>query len=134
VPTLAGDCADLDTASALVVPTHVARVTFGGLGNAVSARVGNGNEITTLTHFPGNIIPADRIDPTAKVMTNYWARANGPGAAFTNVNNYTANASVGGDNDQFNARLDHNLSDRHRVFARYTYWTNTNLPIDPYQT
>ena len=53
---------------------------------------------------------------------------------FTNVNNFTANASVGGDNDQYNGRVDHTFSEKHRMFVRYTYWNNLNLPIDPYQT
>ena len=50
------------------------------------------------------------------------------------MNNYTANASVGGDNDQYNARVDHTFSEKQRFFVRYTYWTNLNLPIDPYKT
>jgi hypothetical protein len=130
----AGDFSNVRNASGAVVPVYDPLTTCGRFGNAPCARDANGSEVITRRQFPGNVIPADRIDPTAKVMTNFWARGNSPGVPFTNVNNYTANASVGGDNDQFNARLDHNLSDRHRVFARYTYWTNTNLPIDPYKT
>jgi hypothetical protein len=41
---------------------------------------------------------------------------------------------VGGNNDQHNARVDHTFSDKHRAFLRYTYWSNLNLPIDPYRT
>ncbi len=50
------------------------------------------------------------------------------------MNNFTANASVGGDNDQINGRVDHGFSEKHRIFGRYTWWDNLNLPIDPYNT
>ena len=64
-----------------------------------AANDGTGNFIRQA--FPGNVIPNNRIDGAAKVMTNLWGRANSPGLPFTAVNNFTANASVGGDNDQF---------------------------------
>jgi hypothetical protein len=130
----AGDFSNVRNASGAVIPIYDPLTTCGRLGNAPCARDASGNEIITRQQFPGNVIPANRIDPAAKVLANLWGRANGPGAAFTNVNNYTANASVGGDNDQYNARVDHSFSEKHRLFVRYTYWTNLNLPIDPYKT
>jgi hypothetical protein len=130
----AGDFSSVRNASGAVTPIYDPLTTCGRFGNAPCARDAAGSEIVTRQQFPGNMIPSNRIDPAARVLSNYWARANGPGAPFTAVNNYTANASVGGDNDQFNTRVDHTFSDKHRIFFRYTYWTNTNLPIDPYQT
>src|SRR6516162_11480477 len=41
---------------------------------------------------------------------------------------------VGGNNDQLVLRGDQNVSNKQRIFARYTYWTNLSLPIDPYGT
>jgi len=38
------------------------------------------------------------------------------------------------DNDQINARVDQNISNKQRLFARYTRWSNLSLPIDPYKT
>lgn len=130
----AGNFSNLRNASGVMIPIYDPLTTCGRLGNAPCARDANGNEIITRQPFPGNIIPATRIDPAARVLTNYWARPNSPGVPNTNVNNYTANASVGGNNDQHNARVDHTFSDKQRFFARYTYWTNLNLPIDPYKT
>ncbi len=104
--------------------------TCGRFGNPACGVDDKGNEIIKRTPFANNQIPASRIDPAAKVLANYWARQNDSGM----VNNYTANASVGGNNDQYNARVDHTFSDRNRVFLRYTYWTNLNLAIDPYKT
>lgn len=130
----AGDFSNLRNASGAVVPIYDPLTTCGRFGNAPCARDASGNEIYTRQQFPGNIIPQNRVDPAARVLGNFWGLPNTPGTQFTNVNNYTANASVGGNNDQYNARVDHTFSERNRMFARYTYWTNLNLPIDPYKT
>lgn len=130
----AGDFSNVRNASGAQIPIYDPLTTCGRFGNAACARDASGNEIISRQQFPGNVIPDSRIDPAARVLTNFWARGNTPGAAFTAVNNYTANASVGGDNDQINGRVDHNFSEKHRLFGRYTWWTNLNLPIDPYKT
>ena len=137
VPTDAmrtGDFSNVRNASGAVIPVYDPLTTCGRFGNPACAKDASGNDIITRQQFPGNMIPQNRLDPAAKVLTNFWGRANGPGAPFTAVNNFTANASVGGNNDQHNVRIDHSFSDRQRLFGRYTYWTNLNLPIDPYKT
>lgn len=130
----AGDFSSLRNANGSLVPIYDPLTTCGHFGNSGCAQDAKGSDIISRLPFPGNIIPTNRIDPAAKVLENYWAHANSSGAPFTNVNNYTANASVGGNNDQYNARVDHNFSEKNRAFVRYTYWTNLNLPIDPYKT
>jgi hypothetical protein len=130
----AGDFSNVRTSSGALTPIYDALTTCGRLGNAPCATNASGSEIITRSPFSGNRIPASRMDPAAKVLTNFWAHPTGPGTGFTNVNNYTANASVGGNNDQYNARVDHTFSEKNRIFTRYTYWTNLNLPIDPYKT
>jgi hypothetical protein len=137
VPTDAmrsGDFSNVRNAAGAVIPIYDPLTTCGRLGNAPCAKDASGNDIITRQPFPGNVIPANRLDPAAKVLSNLWGRANGPGAQFTNVNNFTSNASVGGANDQYNSRVDHTFSDKQHAFLRYTYWTNLNLPIDPYKT
>ena len=94
-----------------------------------AANCGNG---IIRSPFAGNRIPVTRLDPTAKILANYWGQPNTPGAQFTNNNNYSNNANVGGNNDQYNARIDHSVSDKQRLFGRYTYWTSLSLPIEPY--
>jgi hypothetical protein len=84
------------------------------------------------TPFPGNTIPASRLDPTAKILSTYWGQPNAAGVPFTNLNNYSNNASVGGSNDEYNTRLDHSVSDKQRMFGRFTYWNNLSLPVEPY--
>jgi hypothetical protein len=86
-----------------------------------------------LTHqpFPGNIIPASRIDPTANTMANqikFWPlpNTNQPGA------NFATSASTGGNADQYNTRIDWNLNDKQRIFGRYSYWQNMTQPKDTF--
>ncbi len=130
----AGDFSNVRNAAGAVVPIYDPLTTCGQNNNAPCAKDANGSDIITRQPFSGNVIPASRIDPAAKVLTERWGRATGPGNAFTNVNNFTANASVGGGNDQYNGRVDHAFSEKNHAFVRYTYWTNLNLAIDPYRT
>jgi hypothetical protein len=137
VPTDAmrgGDFSGVRDSTGAQVPIYDPLTTCGRFGSAPCATDASGSQIITRQQFPGNIIPASRIDPASKVLTNLWGRANTQGAPFTDVNNFTSNASVGGGNDQYNSRVDHTFSEKQRVFMRYTYWTNLNLPIDPYKT
>ena len=70
-----------------------------------------------------NVICPNRIDPTANVMANvlhYWPtpNANLAGGAI----NYSVNAAAGVDTNQYNGRIDQIISDKQRLFGRYTYW------------
>ena len=133
-PQRAGNFSNVRNSAGNLISIYDTLTTCGRLGNAACPTNAAGAEVITRTPFPGNIIPANRIDPAAKVMTELWGHANGPGAPNTAVNNFTSNASVGGNNYQYNGRVDHSFSDKQRAFVRYTYWNNLNLPIDPYKT
>jgi hypothetical protein len=126
VPTVQqrnGDFSNTRNASGALIPIYDPMTNFVGANGQV-----------TRSQFPNNVIPLSRLDPTAKVLANYWGQPNALGLPFTNVNNFSANASAGGNNDQFNSRVDHNLSEKQRLFARYSYWTNYSLAEDPYGT
>ena len=76
-----------------------------------------------------NVICPDRIDATANVMGNvlhYWPTPNANLAGGTV--NYSANAAAGVDTDQYNARVDQIISDKQRIFGRYTYWNINTFP------
>jgi hypothetical protein len=68
--------------------------------------------------FPGNIIPADRLNPVALNVLKYMPLPNTQGAAFTNANNYFAAGSALLDIDQFDGRFDHNFNSSNRMFIR----------------
>jgi len=137
VPTDAyrvGDFSDLRDAGGNLIPIYDPLTTCGRNGNAPCATGANGKEIITRQQFPGNIIPQNRLDPTARILANYWAAPNLPGQPFTHINNFATNASVGGNNDQYNGRMDYNVTDKNRLFGRFTNWTNLSLAVDPYRT
>jgi len=76
-----------------------------------------------------NEICPNRIDTTANVMGNilhYWPVPN-TSLAGGDVN-YSANAAAGVDTDQYNVRVDDILSDKQRLFGRYTYWRIDTSP------
>lgn len=79
--------------------------------------------------FPGNIIPAARLDPTSKVMASLFGPPQGSTAANL-TNNWTGNGTGGGDTNQYNARLDHVVNDAQRAFIRYTFWNGKTVPND----
>lgn len=73
--------------------------------------------------FPGNRIPADRIDAVAARVRRFWPVPTSAGDGPAQVNNWTGRGTAPNNQDQFSARLDHNLSDRHRIFGRFS-WSN----------
>jgi hypothetical protein len=97
----------------------------GGVVNALGACPGSR---AAPTPFPGNIIPANRINPTSRRLLNFWPAPNYPGAL---TNNFTTAAPTGGDHNQIVARLDHNITNKQRLFLRLNYWDVLDLPIDP---
>ncbi|MCI0746953.1 MAG: TonB-dependent receptor [Verrucomicrobia subdivision 3 bacterium] len=69
---------------------------------------------------PGNIIPASQIDPVGLKVAEFWPAPNVPGRPSRNQN-YTANARYVDPNQTMTVRIDHTLSDRHRIFGRYAH-------------
>ncbi len=82
------------------------------------------------TPFPGNIIPSNRLDPTALLLNKYWNIPNSP--ALTN--NFTLNYSTGSDANQESARVDVNASDKQHLFFRFTAVNPWTKPADTYGT
>ncbi len=80
-------------------------------------------------NFLGNKIPATRLDPTAQALLNYFPLPNQQGNSF---GNFVENYSTGGNVDQINERIDYNLSDKQRVFGRYTRSHVLSLPDSPF--
>ena len=79
-----------------------------------------------------NVICPSMLNPTSVKLLNLWPMPNAAGQPFTNVNNFVTNASVGGNNNESVGRLDRGISDKQRVFGRFTNWNNLNLAIDPF--
>jgi outer membrane receptor protein involved in Fe transport len=77
-----------------------------------------------------NVICPSQIDPVAAHLVNLWALPNLPGAGA--VNNWVGNVAFGGNTDQGTIRIDHTISDKQRLFWRYTYWADVDLAGDPF--
>jgi len=78
--------------------------------------------------FPNNQIPSDLIDPVSAVYAQMFYASNPPNRATTATDprNLINTTPLKLDTDQFTTRVDHKLSDKDTVFARFTY---SNIPM-----
>lgn len=77
--------------------------------------------------FPGNAIPSTRFDPVARNTMAYYPKANQPGDAIGRNNFYNSGAAAINTTNA-DIRGDHNLSDRQRIFGRFSYRRSYNSP------
>ena len=75
---------------------------------------------TIRTRFPGNVIPANRIDPIARRLTEYWPLPNGPGL----VSNYLSSSGTGANVFRHDTKIDYTLSSRDTLSGRFSYYDN----------
>src|SRR6185369_15946085 len=78
--------------------------------------------------FPGNIIPANRVDAVARNVAGYFPTANQPGDPGTQRNNFYNSGAASVNTDNADVRVDHNLSDKQRLFSRFSYRRSYNAP------
>lgn len=88
----------------------------------------------TRTPFANKIIPASRLSPVALNILNLYPQPQRPGI----VNNLDSVASSQDDDKQLSFRVDHNFSERYRIFGRYSklwndhyepnYWNSVSSP------
>jgi hypothetical protein len=75
--------------------------------------------------FPGNIIPQSRFDPAARNVLNQLIPApNLPGtrnASGQLINNYLINPNTLRQDNQFDVKVDHAVSQNNRLFVRYSF-------------
>jgi hypothetical protein len=75
------------------------------------------------TAFPGNIIPASRLNPVAVKVFSYVPSGNIVGDPLTGLNNLTNNGSTRKFTDFFpenTGRVDYEITDKTRMFVRYS--------------
>jgi len=78
--------------------------------------------------FPGNVIPASRINPNALKLMQLYPSPNQAGFR----NNYVVNRTNTDDTHAFDARIDHNFSSNDRFFARYSFSNNHKVRPSPF--
>jgi hypothetical protein len=79
--------------------------------------------------FPGNVIPSIRFDPISKNMLKYWPQPNNvPTNPYTQAGNYYMTGKGPSNDDKFDSRIDHNFSEKLRMFARGSYdYSNSGI-------
>jgi hypothetical protein len=80
-----------------------------------------------------NVICPNLIDPTALKILQLETPSTGIDQSKL-VNNFVATAPIEGAQNQYNARVDYNLSSKDQLFARYTFWNPHNGDSDPLGT
>ncbi|MBI2685858.1 MAG: carboxypeptidase regulatory-like domain-containing protein [Acidobacteria bacterium] len=81
--------------------------------------------------FPGNVLPPTRMDATAKrIMQDFWGPNNG-GDDLSGSNNFRASYAWPMKNLNYSNRTDWNISDKWKVFGRYSQF-RTTLDQDNY--
>jgi hypothetical protein len=84
------------------------------------------------TAFPGDTLYVP-VNPIAAKILSQYPLPNDPGGAF-GARTYATSSNVETTADQFSARLDHELSSKDKLFARFT-WDNLQGPTtNPDQT
>ena len=86
------------------------------------------------TQFPGNVIPASRIDPIGAALAKLYPGPNVPGSLTrAPANNYLKNVSDSLNQDFITGRADQNFGARNRVYGRVSWVRSatTAAPIFP---
>jgi len=124
-----GDFSGYKNGSGGVIPIYDPLTQCGQYDNAAC-----GTSTVQRSPFPGNIIPTSRINPVSAKIVAFpmFSPPNQPGQPFTQNINYSKNAASGGNNDQYNARVDYTVNSKVRVFSRYSRWASSNTPFIPF--
>jgi hypothetical protein len=106
--------------------------TFLSTVPTLAMRAGDFSELSRVIYdpatgqpFPGNRIPADRIDSVARnVLDQLYPEPNTAGTRQSNgqvIDNYLINPIKHRQDNQFDVKIDHNLTSANRFFTRYSY-------------
>ncbi|MDP2988977.1 MAG: hypothetical protein Q8O57_00220, partial [Kiritimatiellota bacterium] len=83
----------------------------------------------TNQNFPGNAVPKSRWDTVAAGLADLWPAPNFTGSGTRA--NYVSGPPWSEGKDQVDARLDHILSDRNKVFVRFSFGRYINARHSP---
>ena len=116
--------------SILTVPTEAQRrgdfsQTLDARGAVIQifdpATTVGGGTAASRTQFPGNVIPANRLDPVALKILEVYPLPNRAPDGVTGANNFSGNFTQELVRDNYTVRVDHSFSTNDRLSARYLY-------------
>jgi Carboxypeptidase regulatory-like domain len=96
-------------------------------GNSIRARVGQLFRPGDRRAYSGNMIPVATFDSVAAALLNRYPLPTTSGAA----NNFTRVGNESENQDQFDIRVDHRLSDNDQVYGRFSYAKDITNPVTP---
>ena len=99
--------------------TFAANGTLIPIFDPMTTRLEGGRSVRT--QFPGNVIPAARLDPVARALLPFYPNPNRPPDNITGANNFRTNYTQRLTRDAFLVKGDHSLSDKDRISLRYMY-------------
>ena len=73
------------------------------------------------TQFPGNVIPASRIDPVAAKLAALYPLPNRAASNLAGANNFGGNATTGLNTNTWTTKVDHILTEKDRISVRYLF-------------
>lgn len=73
------------------------------------------------TAFPDNRIPANRLDPVAVNLMQFFPLPNRPPDNLSGANNYRANGGVSLTRDNILSKVDHNAGERNKLSIRHLF-------------
>jgi hypothetical protein len=112
------------------VPTELQRIgDFSKTVNSAGAQVVIYDPATTTrsgtgfvrTAFPGNVIPAARLDPVARGVVKYYPLPNRPPDNIGGTNNVALPGTAPTNSNAFDIKGDENINDRNRFFVRVSH-------------
>ncbi len=139
VPTLANRNGNFSSSlGALLYLTGAGAVTTTAIGNTpILVTDTNGSQIQVRQNqifrpsdkraYAGNIIPTSDFDSVARILLARFPLPTTTGTA----NNFTTIGNEEQNQDQFDVRIDHNLSASGRIFGRYSYARDFSNPVAP---
>jgi hypothetical protein len=84
--------------------------------------------------YPNNQIPSTEWSTAATALWDKYYTPIAPATTTFNTANFTSAASSGGNTEQFVTRIDENLTDKTRMFGRFTYYGLLDLATNPLGT
>ncbi len=103
----------------VIVPTPEER------GGVFATRLATIVDPSTGQPFPANTIPRARWDSTAVKLLELWPAANFTGSGTRQ--NFIRNPPWNNDRDQFDVRIDHDLTGKDKIFGRFSKNRTDNL-------
>jgi len=144
-----GQRQDAGVTDTLTVPTLLQRQgdfsqTYNSAGKVIPiynpATTTRVNGVNTRTQFAGNVIPQASWDKVGANLISYFPKPNVATTSITGANNFVANDLTHTNSDFYLAKVDHQLTDKDRLTARYIYTRSAtgndsvypNKAADPY--